>query len=169
VKISNSYQAQAAIEALVLSGTEPDQVYLSVRNETDFPNLREVMGNQSHKDFRAAVEGFANQVVAKRKEAALRGPLVERHIELQHKSGALIGDVMAAMGALELTNPRDIRDAVDLMQQLERLQSAAAAERVIKDCLQFISTKGDAVDLVVELQGRFEELWPLQPDEDDDE
>lgn len=164
--INNSYQAQALIERLVIEGREPESVYVLVRNEKEYPGLREVLGNKSVKDFKAAVDDFASSVKAKLTDADQRGPLVRRHVELQHKAGALVGDVMAAMARLTLDNPRDIRDCIEQMMRLERLQSAVQAEMDLKKCLETLQAK--EVD-VSEFQARFDELFPAMPEDDDAE
>lgn len=155
--VTNQFQAQAEIERLILGGLSHDKVYHEVRANTALKDS--IQRNSSIAEFRKAVESFAENFNSRLEEARRRGPLVEAHVKLQARAGALVGELIAKMTALSLEDPADIRDAVGIVAALEGASERGDLATIIKNALEYLDTA--EVD-VKDLEHEFLALFPVR-------
>jgi hypothetical protein len=117
--------------------------------------LRPLLNNPSSKEFSETVEGIATAATTAIENARRRGPLMEANLRIQFAVGQLVGDTIAAMEKLPLSEPRDIRDAITLLAALE----GNANEKTLEACIDYLAETEFLT--VSELQERFLELFPV--------
>lgn len=95
-----------------------------------------------------------------RKAWAAAPPAVKARMRLESREMQLQGDLLVALGELELTNPRDIRDAIDHIGQVG---ANAVAEHQLRAAVDYLEEAEHP--RAAELKAQFLELFPESDDE----
>lgn len=151
--IHNLKQLDHKIFQLVLEGKSPEDVFREFRSDVEIHNL---LGNESVKDFKGRLEGAAKQSAEALKEAKRQGPMIERHLLILQEVTGLIGEVIQAIAQTDLGpdyDPRDVRDAIQLLQTLEKQPN----ELVLEKAINWLEEAG--LD-VASLEARYNKLFP---------
>ena len=141
---------QKQLEALVF--------HLAIDEDLDgnaiFYRLRREYGQTDLK--KNNIEKVGDQLRAAWKDAP---PAVRARMRLEAAEMALQGDLLLALGKLELTNPRDVRDCVNHIQAV----AGGAMEHQLKAAVEYLEVAESA-----EYGALRERFLALYPEDDDD-
>lgn len=149
----NLKQLDHKIFQLVLEGKSPEDVFREFRN---VQAVHDILGNESTNDFKKRLEGAAKQAGDAIKEAKRQGPMIERHLLILQEVTGLTGEVIQAIAQVDLGedyDPRDVRDAIQLLQTLEKQPN----EIVLEKAINWLEEAGLDVS---SLEDRYNKLFP---------
>jgi hypothetical protein len=145
----NRLHAMAKVQRAVFESDtiEPKDIYLKLRFE--IPET--LMG-------RKEIEAFAEHSIQLRSDA--RFPVEKARMALDILEAELRADVLDALGALDVTNPRDCREVYELHRQL----GSSIGEHSLRHGIDALEAAGKDFEA---LRARLDEIYPPAKSEDE--
>jgi hypothetical protein len=151
----NRMHVMTTIQRLALEGdSDADSIYGKIRKA--LPGT--VNNGAGELMSRAECQAFAKQAIHQAQSAMF--PVERARLALDIAEGELRADILDGVAALDVSNPRDCRDAFDLHQKV----GGSVGEPTCREAIDYLKNAGQDV---AALEAKLVELYPA-PTEDDD-